>query len=59
MEQQLLWRGAWRLQLSKIYAHIYPLWDIAFDRIFGYTDSVEVLLISAPHMSVAISSGYV
>jgi len=43
----------------EIYTHIYPRWDIAFDRIFGYTDSVEILLISAPHMNVAISSGHV
>jgi len=51
-----------RLQQSasvvvKIYTHIYPRWDIAFDHIFGYTDAVEVLF--APHMSVAISSGHV
>ena len=43
----------------EIYTHIYPRWDIAFDRIFGYTDAVGVLMISAPHMSVAISSGHV
>jgi len=43
----------------EIYTHIYPRWDIAFDRIFGYTDSVEVLLISAPRIRVAISSGHV
>jgi len=43
----------------EIYTYIYPLWDIAFACIFGYTDAVEVLLISAPHMSVAISSGHV
>ena len=39
------------LYLSKIYAHIYPRWDIAFDRIFGYTDAVEIRSISAPRMT--------
>jgi hypothetical protein len=39
-------------QNTKIYPHIYPLWDIAFECIFGYTDSLEVLLISAPHTRV-------
>jgi hypothetical protein len=34
--------------MTKIYPHIYPLWDIAFTLIFDYTDSVEVLLISVP-----------
>ena len=29
----------------KIYAHIYPRWDIAFALVFDYTDSREVLLI--------------
>ena len=35
-------------QNAKIYPHIYPLGDIAFACVIGYTDSVEVLLISAP-----------
>ena len=43
----------------KIYPHIYPLWDIAFALVFIYTDSVEVLLVSAPQTSVATSSGHV
>ena len=42
-----------RLQQStsvvvKIYPPIYPLWGIAFALVFGYTDSLEVLLIGVP-----------
>ena len=43
----------------KIYPPLYPLWRIAFACIFGYTESVEVLLISAPQTRVAISRGHV
>jgi hypothetical protein len=32
----------------KIYPPIYPLWGIAFALVFGYTDSLEVLLIGVP-----------
>jgi hypothetical protein len=35
-------------QNAKIYPHIYPQWGIAFACVIDYTDSVELLLISAP-----------
>ena len=47
------------VSLPKYLSHIYPRWDIAFARIFGYTDSVEVLLISAPHMMCDHYRGHV
>ena len=57
---QLLEREGWGIEDAReIYTHIYPQWDIAFDRIFGYTDFVEILMISTPHIRVAISSGHV
>ena len=46
-------------QNAKIYPHIYPLGDIAFACVIGYTDSLEVLLISAPESSVANGCGHV
>ena len=46
-------------QNAKIYPHIYPLWDIAFALVFDYTDSLEVLLISAPQTNVATRCGHV
>ena len=41
MVQPVLWRGAWQPRLSQNYLHIYPRWDIAFARVFDYTDSQE------------------
>jgi hypothetical protein len=32
--------------MTKIYPHFYPPWGIAFARVFGYTDSVEDMLIT-------------
>ena len=46
-------------QNAKIYPHIYPLWGMAFALVFGYTDSVEVLLISAPQTRVSTGCGHV
>ena len=45
--------------LVKIYPHIYPLWGIAFACVIDYTDSVEVLLISASPTSVSTGCGHV
>ena len=35
-------------QNAQIYPPIYPRWGIAFALVFGYTDSLEVLLIGVP-----------
>jgi hypothetical protein len=42
-----------------IYTHIYPRWDIAFARVFDYTDTQEEMLISAPQTRVSIGCGHV
>ena len=35
------------METSEIYPQIYPLWGIAFARVFGYSDFREVSLVSA------------
>jgi hypothetical protein len=56
---ELLSETAVYQQNAQIYPHIYPLWGIAFACVIDYTDSLEVLLISAPQTSAATGCGYV